>query len=68
MSSPERDRDPDRPEDDHTLASPYGPQYGHVDEAAGGADSSPFETIQSGEKLEEAIERRHPKTTGEGED
>jgi hypothetical protein len=49
MTSP-RDKDPKRDDADRTLASPYGPQYGHVDEAAGGADSSPYETEPSGEK------------------
>ena len=32
------------------LNSPYGPQRGHVDEAAGGADSSPRETEAAGER------------------
>jgi hypothetical protein len=32
------------------LSSPYGPQHGHVDEAAGGADSSPLEDVPSGQK------------------
>jgi hypothetical protein len=31
-------------------SSPYGPQPEQVDEAAGGADSSPFEAQPSGEK------------------
>ena len=31
-------------------ASPYGPQPNGVDEAAGGADSTPFENLPSGEK------------------
>lgn len=30
--------------------SPYGPHHGRVDEAAGGADSSPHETEPSGER------------------
>lgn len=30
--------------------SPYGPQHGRVDEAAGGADSSPHETESSDER------------------
>lgn len=39
-----KDRDTDEnKEKQHPLGSPYGPQYGHIDEAAGGADSSPFE-------------------------
>ena len=34
-----------KPADDvaDPVNTPYGPQHGHVDEAAGGADSSPFE-------------------------
>ena len=39
------DRDTDR-----TDSSPYGPQPTRIDEASGGADSSPFENRPSGEK------------------
>ena len=42
--------------DDRPLSSPYGPQHGHVDEAAGGADSSPLETVPPGERKEKATE------------
>jgi hypothetical protein len=42
MSEPTRNR--------RTDASPYGPQPEGVDEAAGGADSTPFENLPSGEK------------------
>ena len=39
------DKKPEQtPGRDKDLNSPYGPQHGHVDEAAGGADSSPDET------------------------
>jgi len=41
-------RDPDNP-----PASPYGPQR-RTDDAAGGADSSPFETEPSGQKADAA--------------
>ena len=37
-------------EDDGSLRTPYGPQYGKVDEAAGGADSSPFDNMSSDER------------------
>jgi hypothetical protein len=37
-------------------SSPYGPQRGQVDEAAGGADSSPYETQPSGEKADAAAQ------------
>lgn len=40
-----RTGDPDAP-----PASPYGPHPNGVDEAAGGADSSPFENESSGER------------------
>jgi hypothetical protein len=50
MSDPTRDRRID--------ASPYGPQPERVDEAAGGADSTPFETQPSGEKARAAEENR----------
>jgi len=36
------------------VNTPYGPHHGHVDEAAGGADSSPFETEPTGRRLDEA--------------
>ena len=49
MSDPKPDR--------RTDSSPYGPQPERVDEAAGGADSTPFETLPSGEKGP-AAERR----------
>jgi hypothetical protein len=46
------DRDP-RPADvgdTVPLSTPYGPHYKGVDEAAGGADSSPHESEPTGEK------------------
>ena len=51
-------RDPDRAPDAPT--SPYGPQRGQVDDAAGGADSSPYEATPSGEKADAAAD---PSTT-----
>ena len=54
------DRDP-RPADigdTVPLSTPYGPHYKGVDEAAGGADSSPLETEPSGEEREQAPEPR----------
>jgi hypothetical protein len=47
-----------RPDERGRLSSSYGPQHGHVDEAAGGADSSPLEDVPDGEKKEEAEERK----------
>lgn len=41
-----------------TLTSPTGPHEGQVDEAAGGADSSPLEDVPSGEQQRRAQERR----------
>ena len=50
----------DRREEQPGYSSPYGPQHGHVDEAAGGADSSPLEDVPSGEKRQAAKEEeRH---------
>jgi hypothetical protein len=37
------------PDRDDDVTSPYGPQR-HVDEAAGGADSSPYETVPPEER------------------
>ena len=48
---------------DTTDASPYGPQHGHIDDAAGGADSSPFESM-SAEERSEALRRARQ---GQGE-
>ncbi len=45
--------DTPRPDRDRP-SSPYGPQHGQIDEAAGGADSSPYETSPSGEKVDAA--------------
>jgi len=60
--------DADVPPDDE-LTSPYGPQHGRVDEAAGGADSSPLDNVATGEQKEEARERKRrvPDTPGEAE-
>ena len=46
--------DPERPNEtaeqrgDRQVSSPYGPQHAGEDLAAGGADSSPFETEPTG--------------------
>jgi hypothetical protein len=45
---------PDRPTDRPPPAAPHGPQRGHVDATAGGADSSPFETESTDELEAEA--------------
>jgi hypothetical protein len=39
-------------------SSPYGPHRRGVDEAAGGADSSPYETMSSGEREQVAEDDR----------
>jgi hypothetical protein len=49
------------------VNSPYGPQHGRVDEAAGGADSSPFEAAPSGRKLDEARTPSHADKPGAGD-
>jgi hypothetical protein len=64
------DRDP-RPADTGdtaTLSTPYGPHYRGVDEAAGGADSSPLETEPTGEQREQtaANERAKGRTPASG--
>jgi hypothetical protein len=40
----------EKPDERMPLSTPYGPQYRGVDEAAGGADSSPYEDLPSGQK------------------
>jgi hypothetical protein len=48
--------------------SPYGPQPHGVDEASGGADSSPFENLPSGEKGPAAEKAKEQgKTPGESQ-
>lgn len=47
------DRDTTRP-----PASPYGPQPDGPDEAAGGADSSPYDTMSSDERARLAEQKR----------
>lgn len=39
-----------RDRDEQPVSTPYGPHPSGVDEASGGADSSPFEDLPSGEK------------------
>lgn len=41
---------PAGPDDVQSPTSPNGPQHGHVDEAAGGADSSPFEELPTSDR------------------
>ena len=49
MSDPKRDRPA-------AESTPYGPHPHGVDETSGGADSSPFENLPSGEKAPAAEE------------
>lgn len=53
--------------DSRPPSSPYGPQKGQVDEAAGGADSSPYETEPSGEKVEAAEEENAKRRQSRGQ-
>ncbi|QEL14053.1 hypothetical protein [Limnoglobus roseus] len=46
-------------------ASPYGPQPYGTDEAAGGADSSPYENEPSGERADKAKEDKGKRTQQE---
>ncbi|MBN9517268.1 hypothetical protein J0H58_01920 [bacterium] len=58
-----RDKNPDRDDDD--VTSPYGPQR-RTDEAAGGADSSPYETTPSTERP--TVAKDDPSTAAESGD
>jgi hypothetical protein len=51
-------RQPSTNPDADTLGTPYGPHPKGVDEAAGGADSSPFETEASEVQRDAADEAR----------
>jgi hypothetical protein len=65
---------PDKPDDakksdtGHTLSTPYGPHPGHVDDASGGAESSPFETMSSDEREELRKAVRRSEGTGDDSD
>ncbi len=49
---PDRDPRPADAGDTAPLSTPYGPQFRGVDEAAGGADSSPLDNEPTGEERE----------------
>ncbi len=51
-----------KPDDRLPNASPYGPWPDGVDEASGGADSSPLETMSSDERIE--LARKKAKSQG----
>jgi hypothetical protein len=58
-------RDPARRPDDR-LSTPYGP-HDHVDETAGGADSSPLEDVPTGEQQKAAdTDERQPRAKPKG--
>jgi hypothetical protein len=64
--------DPTRDSDDPPESTPHGPHPHGIDEASGGADSSPFENLPSGEQgpaaeREKQAGRRRP-TPGTGND
>ena len=48
------------------LSSPYGPHHNGTDQAAGGADSSPFEDVPSGDNLDDAQRSDEPTAGGPG--
>ena len=49
--------DPIDESENRTLGSPYGPYPHGTDESAGGADSSPFETVPSDERAEDMAQQ-----------
>ena len=53
-----RGNDRDQTAEELPPSSPYGPHPGHVDEASGGADSSPHETLSSDEREETRARKR----------
>jgi hypothetical protein len=54
----EKSDDADKRDQSRPLSSPYGPHPDHADDASGGADSSPFETMSSDERAELLKNRR----------
>lgn len=65
---PDSSRDSDRSDQSRPPSTPYGPHPDHVDEASGGADSSPFETLSSNEREQrrDAARRGENPTDGDG--
>ena len=49
------------------LGTPYGPHPNGVDEAAGGADSSPFENESAGEQRDVAADERGHGRSGQSD-
>ncbi|MFO0809071.1 MAG: hypothetical protein U0746_10640 [Gemmataceae bacterium] len=49
---------PNKTDDREPLGSPYGPQPHGTDEAAGGADSSPFDTESTDAAADAAADER----------
>ncbi len=56
----------EEPADGALLNTPYGPHHGHVDDAAGGADSSPLDDLSSDERQAIADEAKR-KNRGSGD-
>lgn len=54
--------------EDRAPATPYGPHRGHVDEAAGGADSSPYDTTAPEERSQIAREQQEKDLRKQGFD
>lgn len=51
------DTRPDPPQE-HVPSSPYGPHGEQIDDSSGGADSSPYESMSSEERIELQKRRR----------
>ncbi len=62
---PDKPHDTEKPDPNRTPSSPYGPHPGHVDDASGGADSSPFETMSSDERDALLKARQRDKNAGD---
>jgi len=56
-----------RTDDTQGGTSPYGPQHGRVDDASGGADSSPFEAMSSDERAAALRQGAAGRSTGQPE-
>ena len=58
MADPKTPPAKDDADDRRDLGSPYGPHPDGVDQAAGGADSSPLENVPTGERKQTAEEKK----------
>ena len=63
----DKSKDAEVPDPAAPLSTPYGPHPGPIDDASGGADSSPFETLSSDERAKRLAAGREGKEPSEAD-